>query len=456
MKCLLKGGTVVSGSGCTKQDVLMEDGIIVKVENDLADADAQVVDVTGKLLFPGFIDGHTHFDLEVSGTVTADDFSTGTKAAITGGTTMIIDFATQNQGETLKEALANWHRKADGKSSCDYGFHMAFSEWNESLGAELDEMMDHGVTSFKMYMTYDNMLNDKEIFKALSRLKEVGGIAGVHCENKELIDALIEAEKARGNLGPDAHPRTRPAQVEAEAINRLLYIAGLVDIPVIVVHLSSKAGYEEILRARTRGQKVYVETCPQYLLKDDSCYQLPGFESAKYAIAPVIKSQEDQDCLWEAVLSGQIDTISTDHCSFTMAQKEAGISDFTKIPCGMPGVETRPVLMYTYGVKKHGMTLEQMCRLLSENPAKLYGVYPRKGVIAPGSDGDIVVWDPEEKWVLTDENQVANTDYQPFAGTAVEGRAQMVYLRGRLAAENGRVVREEEGVFIPRGKPMEG
>ena len=454
MKRLLKGGIVVSGKGNIQSDVLIEDEKIVMVQPEINDTEAELVDVSGRLLFPGFIDAHTHFDLEVSGTVTADDFETGTKAAVAGGTTLIIDFATQNKGETLQEALANWHKKADGKSSCDYGFHMALSDWKPSVSDELQTMMEEGVTTFKMYMTYDNMvLPDKELYQVLKRLKEVGGIAGIHCENKGAIEALVEEEKAAGHFGPSAHPKTRPAQVEAEAINRLLYLADLADVPVVVVHLSSRTGYEEVLAARKRGQKVYLETCPQYLLMDESCYDLPGFESAKYVIAPVIKTKEDQECLWQAVLHDEIQTVSTDHCSFTMAQKEAGLSDFTKIPCGMPGVETRPVLMYTYGVEKRGMAVEQMCRLLAENPARLYGVYPRKGCIAPGSDADIVVWNPKKQWTLTDENQLAHTDYQPYNSWQVIGMAEKVYLRGILAAENGRVTAVHQGRFIPRKKP---
>ena len=439
-------------------DVLIDEetGKILKVgEGIVPEEGAQVVDITGRYLFPGCIDAHTHFDLEVSGTVTSDDFETGTKAAVAGGTTLIIDFATQNEGETLHEALEHWHAKADGKSSCDYGFHMAISDWNEAVSRELEDLVEGGITSFKVYMTYDNMiLDDKEIYQVLRRLKEVGGITGVHCENSGLIKALVEEQKKNGNFAPAAHPLTRPDLVEAEAVSRLLKIADLAKAPVIVVHLSSGAGYQEVKYARERGQEVYLETCPQYLLMDDSYYSRPGFEGAKYVCSPPLRKVTDQTRLWNAIRKNNIQTLSTDHCSFTLKQKEAGLEDFTRIPNGMPGVESRPVLFYTYGVLDKELSLEQMCRLLSSNPAKLYGVYPQKGCIREGSDADLVVWNPDATWVMTEGNQLANTDYCPFEGTQVQGIAEQVYLRGKLAAENGSVVKEHQGQYVKRGKYM--
>lgn len=452
MRTLLKGGNVVSGTGWVQEDILVEGSKIIKVGPDLSCADAEVVDVAGKWIFPGFIDAHTHFDLAVAGTVTADNFETGTKAAISGGTTLILDFATQYKGETLKEALEQWHKKSDGVSSCDYGFHLAISDWNESVSKELEEIVADGVSSFKLYMTYDDMiLDDEAIYKVLQRLKTVGGIAGVHCENSGIIKALVEEEKAKGHLDTSAHGITRPAAVEAEAISRLLKIAALVETPVIVVHLSSGAGYQEVKYARERGQEVYLETCPQYLLLDESKYQLPDFEGGRYIIAPPLRRVEDQTRLWNALRKDHIQTISTDHCSFTLAQKDVGKDDFTKIPGGMAGVETRPVLIYTYGVMKGKLTIEQMCKLLSENPAKLYGAYPKKGCIAVGSDADIVVWDPEITWTLTAENQVAHVDYQAYEGFEVIGKAARVYLRGELVVEDGQMVKEHTGQYLKRG-----
>ncbi|PKM73939.1 MAG: dihydropyrimidinase [Firmicutes bacterium HGW-Firmicutes-16] len=453
MKTLLKGGTLVSGEGALFQDVLIEDEKIIKTGENLSDSDAQIVDVRGKLLFPGFIDAHTHFNLEVAGTVTADDFVTGSRAALLGGTTTVIDFATQYHGESLNEAFAHWLTKAKDKSSCDYGFHMAISDWNGKISDEIQDMIDMGVTSFKLYMTYDDvMVNDKEIYQILKRLKEVGGITGVHCENSGVIKALVEDKKRLGHNETVFHPQTRPYQVEAEAMDRLLRIAELADSPIIVVHLTSKAGYEEALKARNRGQKVYLETCPQYLLLDQSLYELPLPESLKYVIAPPLRKVEDRDCLWAALAEDQIQTVSTDHCSFNMQQKLMGENDFTKIPGGMPGVEDRAVLLYTYGVKQGRITLPQMCRLLSENPAKLYGAYPCKGRIAVGGDADIVVFDPNASGVISAKTQAYNTDYAPYEGFETLGRVEQVYLRGLKVVDEHQVVLEHTGSFLKRDK----
>lgn len=459
MMRLLKGGTVVSGKGLRQMDVLIDEttGTVRAVAEHIGgpaeDGAVTVVDVTGKLLFPGFIDAHTHFDLHVAGTVTADDFKSGSRAAISGGTTLVIDFATQEHGETLHEGLMNWHAKAEGNSSCDYAFHMAVSEWNEEVSKELDDMIEAGVTSFKLYMTYPAMvLSDKAIYQVLKRLREIGGIAGCHCENMGLIDALVEEEKAKGHLDPTAHPVTRPDLAEAEAVNRLLKLARAADAPIIVVHLSSGAGYQEIKNARETGQEIYVETCPHYLLMDDGCYGEPDFAGAKYVCSPPLRKTADQTRLWNALHKNHIQTVATDHCSFTTGQKAAGIDDFSKIPGGMPGVENRPVLMYTYGVCEERISLEQMCRLLSENPAKLYGVYPKKGCIQPGSDADIVVWDPKREWTISLANQQSACDYSPYENTPVKGIAEKVFLRGKLAAENGVAVNELQGCFQKRGK----
>jgi len=453
MKTLLKGGRVVSGEDVQALDVLIENDKIIKIGERLSDAEAQIVDVRDKLLFPGFIDAHTHFDLGVAGTVTADNFVTGSRAALLGGTTTVIDFATQYHGESLKKAFANWLAKADGRASCDFGFHMAISDWNPGVRDEIQDMVDMGVTSFKLYMTYDDMIvSDKDIYEILKRLKEVGGITGVHCENSGIIKALVEEEKKKGHTGTASHPITRPAQVEAEAVSRLLRIAELADSPVIIVHLSSKAGYEEVLRARKRGQKVYVETCPQYLLLDESLYSLPAPDGLKYMISPPLRKKADRDCLWSALSDNQIQTLSTDHCSFNMAQKRMGENDFTAVPCGMPGVEDRAVLLYTYGVTENKVSLSQMCRLLSENPAKLYGAFPRKGRIAVGSDADIVVFDPQANGVISAKSQAYNTDYAPYEGYRTSGRVEQVYLRGHKVVDNHKIVAEGRGVFLQRGK----
>ena len=453
MKRLFKGGTIVSGDGMRQLDILVKGEKILAVGEDLSFQDAEIVDVRGKLLFPGFIDGHTHMALEVSNTVTADGFETGTKAEIAGGTTCIVDYATQYEGESLRQALDNWHKKADGVSSCDYAFHLALTDWNEEISRELEEIVKKETCSFKLYMTYDTMVDDETMYEILSRLKELGGIAGVHCENNGIIQArLKELLRTKGErTDVSDYPWTRPKEAEAEAVSRLLKIAKCVDTPVIVVHLSTAAGYREILKARESGQTVYVETCPQYLLMDESKYSLPSEEARHYMIAPPLRKKKNQDILWEALHEGRIQTIATDHCSFTAKQKDAGAGDFAKTPCGMPGAEERPALIWQFGVNEGRITAEQMCAYLAENPAKLYHLYPWKGALIPGSDADIVVWNPEIEWTMSADEQQSACDYCPMEGTKIRGRAEQVYLRGTLAAMNGRVLAENTGVYVRHG-----
>ena len=453
MKTLLRGGIVISAHGETKADVLLENERVAAVGEDLPAGDAQVVDCAGKILFPGFIDGHTHFDLEVGGTITADDFATGSRAALRGGTTMVVDFAAPDKGETLAEGLERWRKKSEGRTACDYGFHMTIDDWNEGISWEIDDMLDQGITSFKMYMTYPAMMiPEGDMYHALLRLKEAGGIVGVHCENDGVIRTLVSDARAAGQLSPASHPRTRPAPLEAEAVGHLLRMAQLADVPVIIVHLTCRESLEEVRAARRRGQTVYVETCPHYLLLEDGVYDNPDYmEAAKFVCAPPIRKESDQQALWEALKNGEVDTVATDHCSFTTAQKRAGRYDFTKIPGGLPGVEHRGVLLYTHGVAAGRITVSDMCRVLSENPAKLYGCWPRKGVIAPGSDADIVVYDPAVNSVITAAAQTQNVDYTPYEGWETSGSIAQVYLRGQLAVDHGEV-QDVSGQFIPRGK----
>ncbi len=454
MKYLFKNGTVVSGRGTRRADVLVENEKILQVGRNLSDPLARAIDVTGKLLMPGFIDAHTHFDLDVCNTTTADDFDSGTKSAIRGGTTTIVDFACPNKGESLHHGLDLWHRKADGKCWCDYGFHMTIDDWNAEIEKEIDDMYAAGISSFKMYMTYPAMMiGDEAMYKALKKLREKGGICGVHCENSGVINALIEEKKAAGEMGVSSHPETRPDFLEAEAVSRLLRIAQAVDIPVVIVHLTNAATLAEVTAARRRGQKVYVETCPQYLVLDDSVYYNEDFSrAARYVCAPPLRKPEDCRALWAGLRKGDIQTISTDHCAFTLAQKDAGRGDFTKIPGGLPGVEARGELVYSFGVTTRKISLATMCKVLSENPAKLYGMFPRKGVIAPGADADIVVYDPQADHILRAEDMVSRAGYTPYEGFVTHGSVSQVWLRGKLMVENGHVIGEQKGQYIVRGK----
>ena len=454
MKYLFKNGTVVSGRGTRRADVLVEDEKILQVARGISDPLARTVDVTGKLLLPGFIDAHTHFDLDVCNTTTADDFDSGTRSAIRGGTTTVVDFACPNKGESLHYGLDLWHKKADGKCWCDYGFHMTIDDWNEDIEQEIDDMYAAGISSFKMYMTYPAMMiGDEAMYKALKKLKEKGGICGVHCENSGVINALIEEKQAAGATGVASHPETRPDYLEAEAVGRLLRIAQAVDIPVVIVHLTNAAALAEVHAARRRGQKVYVETCPQYLVLDDSVYYNEDYSrAARYVCAPPLRKSADCRALWAGLRRGEIQTVSTDHCSFTLEQKEAGRGDFTRIPGGLPGVEARGELVYSFGVATRKISLAAMCRVLSENPAKLYGMFPRKGVIAPGADADIVVYDPRADHILRAEDMVSRAGYTPYEGFVTRGSIAQVWLRGRLMVEDGQVVGDRMGQYILRGK----
>jgi len=452
MKTLIKNGTIVNSESSFQGDVLIEDGRITAIQPGLAATDAEIYDAAGCRLFPGFIDAHTHLDMDAGATVTADNFQTGTRAALAGGTTAIIDFATQDKGCTLKAALEAWQEKARGVSACDYGFHMAITEWTPAVAKEIPDMAAAGVTSFKVYLAYDNLrVNDGDVYDILCRVKEIQGIVGAHCENGDIVNRLTASLLRQGKKAPCHHPFSRPDLAEAEAISRLAYIGQLAEAPVNIVHLSSEAGLQEALRARQRGCEIYIESCPHYFLLDDSSYGLPDFEGAKFVCSPPLRSKSSQVALWQAMAAGNIDTISTDHCSFNwIGQKDLGRDDFSKIPNGLPGIEHRPVLMYSSGVAAGRISENQFVASLAENTARLFGLYPQKGKIAVGSDGDIVVWDPNAEVTIAAATQLQNVDYTPYEGLKVQGRPKAVFLRGQLAAENGKVLITNAGQYLPR------
>ncbi len=450
---IIQHGTLVLPDGLMQGDIAFENGVITRIAPAIeAGAGDAVCEAAGCLVFPGFIDAHTHLDMDSGTTVTADDFASGSRAAACGGTTTLVDFATQERGGTLRDALDAWHRKAEGKCACNYAFHMAVTDWNEQTRAELPQMFERGVTSFKAYYAYDNLrLDDAQMYDLLSALRPFGGVLGVHCENGTLVNRLQREQLEKGVTGPAGHPASRPPVVEAEAIRRLCAVAKLADSPVHIVHLSSAEGLEEVRRARAAGQKVWVETCPQYLLLDESRYHLEGFEGAKYVMSPPLRSPADREALRAAVLGGEIDTISTDHCSYRFSdQKALGRDDFTKIPNGAPGIEHRPALIYTSFVASGLMTAAQMCRLLSENQAKLFGMWPHKGQLAQGADADITVWDPQARWVIRAEAQHQNVDYTPYEGFEAAGRARAVYVGGQLAAKDGEPSGASAGRYVKR------
>ena len=469
-KILLKNGIVVNGKKCSVCDVLIEGEKIKKVAKHInikgshsspvrdsgshslsiqENLPMQVIDCKGKYVFPGFIDGHTHFDLSVAGTTTIDNFASGTKAAVSGGTTTIIDYGTQYKGETLKEGLKNWLNKAKDGVSCDFGVHMSISELSDVAKSEIKEMIKEGVTSFKLYTTYDIKLNDDDMLAAMREIAKCKGITGVHCENDGIIKELREEVKGDDNKKVISHSLTRPAVAEADCVNRLAYMSNITGAAFLAVHVTCEEALNEVKLAKEKGYKIYGETCPQYLYFDDSVYKKKFEEASKYVCAPPIRKKKDIASLWKALNDGSIDIVSTDHCSFTKEQKALGKNDFRKIPGGLNGVEQRGILLFDACLNKK-LKIERMCELISENPAKLFGLWDRKGFIKEGYDADLVIIDPKKTTALSIKNQVSKSDYCAFEGKKLKGKIESVFLRGKQVVDTNKNIVENTGKFIKR------
>lgn len=455
---ILKNGRVVFEDRVEMADVCVEDGKIVAIGEDLNGA--ETLDLEGKYLVPGGIETHTHLQLEAMGTVTADDFYTGTKAALFGGTTCVLDFATQFHGQTMMEGLRHWHQKADNRSFIHYGFHMAFTEYTEALVHEMEEMVKQGITSFKMYMAYKNnmMVNDAQIYRVLKKAKELGVTVGFHCENGDIIDELVKQFISEGKKTPYYHALSRPAALESEAIYRLCTIAKELDAPIYIVHLSTEEGLEVALEMRRRGTKVTLETCVQYLYLDDHVYGSAAdspFEAAKYVCSPPLRKKEDQDALLSGLQNEEIQFVGTDHCSFNMSgQKEMGREDFRHIPNGMPGIEMRMLLLFSKMVEQP-KDMVRFAKVSSTNAAKYFGLYPQKGVIQVGSDADLVVIDPEPRTEVRLEDLHENVDYSPYEGISYHGRIAHVFLDGKEVVRDGELIMESPmGKYLKRNLPM--
>ena len=454
MSILIKNGTLVLPEGLVRADLRTEGGTIAEIGPNLAPGGSQIIDAAGKLVFPGFIDTHTHFEMN-KGLIneTADNWETGTRAALAGGTTCVLDFAEPEHGHSLQSALDEWHSRADGHASCHYAFHMTIVDWDARIREELSAMTRQGVTSYKVYLAYAGMrIPDATAYEVIREVARQGGIVGCHCENGDLIDEVVAELRAAGNLSPAAHPLAHTAVIEAEAVGRWLALAEQAGAPVNVVHLSTQRGLEVARAARSRGQALYLESCPQYLTMTDEKYSLPNFEGAKYVCAPPLRKQADVEALWDALAAGEIDTIGTDHCSFQFGTtKQLGREDFSRIPGGIPGTEHRPALIYTYGVKAGRISPVQMMQALSQRPAKLFGMFPRKGALAVGSDADIVIFDPNHTWTIAAAGQYQNVDYTPYEGMEMAGRTDTVLLGGEVAVSGGKVVQEGLGRYVSRG-----
>ena len=459
MGTVFVGGQVVSPQGACRADLRVEGERIDAVGFGLLRRGDETVDVAGQLLLPGGVDGHTHFDLPAGEFRTADDFASGTRAALAGGTTTVVDYATQFRGQTLAQGVEAWHALAEGRAFCDYGFHLAVTDWNEGVGREVPAVVEGGIPSFKMYMAYKGALqvDDGVLLRMARVLAPLGGLLCVHCENGDLVAALQEDLFARGERGPRAHPLSRPAEAEAESVHRMTVLAELAGAPLLVVHVSAARSLEVLRAARSRGGRVFAETCPQYLLLDEGRYLLPPEEARKFVLSPPLRTREDQSALWEALDRGEVDTVATDHCSFhARGQKDRGAEDFRRIPSGLPGVEHRMELLYSAGVAEGRLSLGRYVEALCARPARLFGLYPRKGVLAPGSDADLVVLDPLGSRILRASEQVQRVDYCPYEGMEVRGRIEQVYLRGRRVVHRGRLLEGPPGGVYLRRRPFEG
>lgn len=445
MRTLITNGHIFTSINDFVGDILIEGEQIAALGASGVFASAQydaVIDARGKYVFPGAIDVHTHMELPLPATVASDDFETGTIAAACGGTTTILDFANQQRGHTLEEALQSWHRKASGKAVIDYGFHITITDLAAAPEEAMDEMIGAGVTTFKLLMAYPGtfMVDDETIYRVLRRSARLGGLVMVHAENGIAIDFMVREAVAAGHTAPLYHALTRPAMLEGEAAQRAITLATLTEAPLYVVHVSCASSLHAVAAARVKGLPVWGETCPQYLYLDDSCYTKPGFEGAKFVCTPPMRSDGDREALWLGLERRELQVVSTDHAPFNFkGQKEMGLRDFTKIPNGLPGVEHRVMLMYD-AVRSGKLDIHHFVDLLCTMPAKLFGLFPRKGTIAPGSDADLVIFDPQRELTISAANQHQRVDYTPYEGMPVQGVPDTVLLRGRVIVKDGQYV----------------
>ena len=467
MSLLIKNGRIVTATDDYTGDVLIEGEKIVAVGRNLdamaaqtgvADARAGVptiIDATGLLVLPGGIDPHVHLDMPFMGTFSSDTHENGTRAALFGGTTTVIDFVLQTQGHSLKEALAQWNSRARGTTVGDYSFHMAVTDYNDNTRAEIRQMIEEeGITSFKTFMAYKGalMIDDRQMTALMQEVRQHGGMVTVHATNGDMIDYLIAKHRAEGNLSPRYHYLSQPEVTEAEASSRFVDIANYTGCPGYIVHLTCEGALNAVRNATKRNQKVFVETCIQYLLLDDSLYE-KDFESAKWVMSPPLRKKKDQATLWAGINQGLVNVVATDHCPFLWKQKLMGEKDFSKIPNGHPAIENRMELLYSEGVDKGRITLNKFVEVACTNPARIFGMFPRKGTIAPGTDADILLFDPRHKHTFSAATHHMNVDYSAYEGWEVTGKVRTVILRGRVAIDNGQcLVDKGYGQFIKRNK----
>lgn len=454
---ILKGGQIVTASDVYTADVAIHDGKVVLLGRELSFPAKKFIDVAGKYLLPGGIDVHTHLDMPFGGTVASDDFASGTIAAAFGGTTAVVDFAIQGKGQSLKQTIEVWQEKAAGKAVIDYGLHIAITDMNDAILAEMPEAIAAGYPSFKLFMTYDGLrVNDDTMVKALHVTRDYGGLVCVHAENYYIIDYLVKKFLAEQKTEPIYHALSRPALAEAEATGRAIKLAQLAQAPLYIVHLSCQESLREVRQARKEGLPVMAETCPQYLLLSEDNYREPDFHGAKYVMSPPLRPRDNNEILWQALAKGDLQVVATDHCPFFFkGQKEMGRDFFGKIPNGAPGIEARMPLLYGAGTAEGKISLQKLVEVSATNPAKIFGMYPHKGTIAVGSDADIVVFDPDQELILRKKILHENVDYTPYEGIRVKGYPVITIAGGRVVVENGRFLGEKgAGRFVKRSAPM--
>jgi dihydropyrimidinase len=457
MSVLIKGGRIVTAADDYVADVYVEDEAVTLIGESLDMAADKVIDASGKYVLPGLVDPHTHLDMPFGGTTTIDDVESGQTAAAFGGTTCHVDFIIQPKGSTFADAIDEWRSKANGKQVIDMGYHMAVTDLKDGGTLEdLAALPDEGITSYKLFMAYKGalMVDDETLFRTMEVAAQTGALVMVHAENGDAIDVLVKQALAEGKTEPKYHALTRPPETEGEATNRAIQLARVAGAPLYVVHVSCKEAIEPIEIARDKGWDVWGETCTQYFFVDYSFLEKPNFEGAKYVYTPPPRPKENQEHLWNAVRTDKLSAISTDHCAFLWdGQKTLGKDDFSKIPNGGPGLENRLHMIHEFGARAGRISLNRMVELLATNPAKLFGLYPRKGTVAVGSDADIVVFDPEKKLTITAANQHSKTDYNLYEGTEVTGSPEVVLLRGNVLVENDQLVASPGiGEFVARAK----
>jgi dihydropyrimidinase len=457
MSVLIRGGRIITATDDYVADVYVEDETISLIGESLDVQADRIIDASGKYVLPGGVDPHTHLDMPFGGTVTIDDFESGHTAAAFGGTTCHVDFIIQPKGFTFAQALEEWHSKREGKALIDNGFHMAVTDLAE--GGTLEELAtlpDQGVTSYKLFMAYKGaiMVDDETLFRVMQVAADTGALVMVHAEHGDSIDVLVKQALAEGKTEPKYHALTRPPETEGEATNRAIQLARVAGCKLYVVHVSCKESVDPIALAREKGWDVWGETCTQYFFVDYTFLERPSFEGAKYVYTPPPRAKENQEVLWAAVRSDVLSVISTDHCAFLWdGQKTLGKDDFSKIPNGGPGLENRLQMIHEFGVRTGRISLNRMVELLSTNPARYFGLYPRKGTIAVGSDADIVIFDPDKKVTISAATQHSKTDYNLYEGTEVTGSPEVVLLRGQVLVDGDQLVAEPGvGQFVRRAR----